>query len=113
MRIIGLQDFLAMPDGTVFAKYQPQMFGELCIKGDSIHGANDFTFWPLWDIECGNSAEHYEQLVAAETQGADIPIDLRCEQRDGFFETGQLFAVFSKDEVRLMAESLRGVADGR
>lgn len=102
-----------MPEGTVFAKYRPQMFDELCIKGESIHGANDFCFHPLWDIECGNSTEHYEQLVAAETQGGDIPIDLRCEQRDGFFEADQLFAVFSKDEVRLMAESLRGVAEDR
>ena len=106
MRIIGLQQFLAMPAGTVFAKYRPQAFGELCIKGDSIHGANDFTFWPMWDIECGNSKEYYEQLVAAEKQGEEIAIDLRCEQRDGFFEVGQLFAVFSRDEVRRMAESL-------
>jgi len=106
MRIIGLERFLAMPEGTVFAKYRPQLFGELCIKGESIHGANDFTFWPLWDIEAGNSDEHYEQLAAAETQEADIPIDLRCEQRDGFFEAGQLFAVFSKDEVRLIAGSM-------
>ena len=100
-----------MPGGTVFAKYQPQMFGELCIKSESIHVANDFCYWPLWDIECGNSAEHYEQLVAAETHGADIPIDLCCEQRDGFFEAGQLFAVFSKDEVRKMADSLRGAEE--
>ena len=108
MRIICLKEFLAMPAGTVFAKYKPQVFGELCIKAESIVEASDFFYWTLWEVEAGNSQELYAQIDAAESREADVPIDVRCGQRDGCFQYDQLFAVFSTDEVRRIAESLAG-----
>jgi hypothetical protein len=108
MRIIGLDDFLAMPAGTVFAKYRPQIFGELCEKGDSIHESRDFLYRPLWEPYAENSGALCDVLTAAEERGAAVEIDTDCWQRDGLYEYGQLFAVFSQEEVRKIASSLVG-----
>ena len=108
MRIIGLKEFLAMPAGTVFAKYKPQVFDGLCIKGESIIEASDFFYQTLWEVEASNSKELYEKIDAAENRGVDVPIDVQCGQRDGLFQYDQLFAVFSAGEVRRIAESLVG-----
>lgn len=35
MRIVDRKTFLAMPIGTVFSKYEPCVFGNLCIKGET------------------------------------------------------------------------------
>jgi len=106
MRIVGLDEFLLLPAGTVFAKYRPQIFGELCVKGDSIHESRDFLYRSLWEPLARNSGELCDVLTAAEERGAEVEIDTDCWQRDGLYEYGQLFAVFSQEEVRQIAFSL-------
>lgn len=96
MKIVSLNDFLSMPYGTVFAKYG---HAELCVKGDSIEGAADFHYWPLWQADMDDIS-------------GDIPVDTHAEQRDGEFDHAQLFAVFSRLEVARMAESLAPLGDG-
>lgn len=46
MRIVSLADFLAMPAGTVFTTYEPIIFGELYIKGDTLSDC-DYIYQPL------------------------------------------------------------------
>ena len=106
MRIVGLDEFLLLHAGTVFAKYRPQMFDELCVKGDSIHESSDFFYRPIWEPYAYSSGELHDALVAAEERKAEVQIDTDCWQRDGLFEYDQLFAVFSQEEVRQIASSL-------
>lgn len=110
MRIIGLDEFLSLPSGTVFAKYRPQIFGELCVKGNSINESSDFFYRPLWEPYAQNSGELCDVLSAAEDRGEEVEIDTNCWQRDGLFEYGQLFAVFSREEVLQIAASLSSAA---
>ncbi|MCT7361212.1 hypothetical protein [Mycolicibacterium llatzerense] len=45
MRIVGLQELLTLPNGTLFAELrEPWVFGELYLKGDNLGGANN-DFW--------------------------------------------------------------------
>jgi hypothetical protein len=106
MRIVNLEQFLAMPPGTLFAKYAPQSFGKLRVKGESIPEASDFFFRPLWNVEAGNSQELYAAIRDGEEQGADIEITVECEERDGIFYYQQLYAVFRDDETRRIAGAL-------
>ena len=106
MRIIGLDEFLLLPAGAVFAKYRPQMFGELCVKGDSTSSGRDFRYKPLWDVAAESSGQLCDLLTASESGDVDVPIDAECWQRDGCFDDSQLFAVFRVDEVALMARTL-------
>lgn len=111
MRIVGLDEFLLLPPGAVFAKYRPQIFDELCVKGDSIHESRDFLYRPLWEPYAENSGALCDSLTAAEERGAEVEIDTDCWQRDGLFEYGQLFAVFSREEVLRIAASLSAAAE--
>ena len=110
MRIVGLEEFLSLPPGTVFAKYRPQMFDELCVKGDSTPSGCDFIFKPLWDVDAKSSGELCDLLTAAEGGAVEVPIDTDCWQRDGGFSVTQLFAVFSGDDVMRMAAELSAAA---
>jgi len=110
MRIVGLDEFLLLPPGAVFAKYRPQIFGDLCVKGDSTPSSRDFFYRPLWDVDAKSSGELCDLLTAAESSAVDVPIDTDCWQRDGCFDDSQLFAVFRGDEVERMARSLMDAA---
>lgn len=110
MRIVGLEEFLSLPPGTVFAKYRPQIFDQLCEKGDSFHESRDFLYRTLWEPLAENSGVLCDVLTAAEERGAEVEIDTDYWQRDGLYEYGQLFAVFSAEEVLRIAASLSATA---
>jgi hypothetical protein len=44
MKLYNRQEFLALPAGVVFAKYEPCCFGAFQIKGDSTSYSNDFNY---------------------------------------------------------------------
>lgn len=60
MKIINLTEFLTMPAGTVFAKYQPCVLEPFCIKGEN-RGEIDFYYTNLghadFQMEIFESAE--------------------------------------------------------
>lgn len=97
MRIVNLQQFLELPAGTIFAKYEPCAFEELCIKHKSI--PPDFFYYPIMNIQCRGSNDFSSLLDAAENDGADLAMDFDSINRDGCFEPDQLFAVWSSADV--------------
>lgn len=110
MRIVDRATFLAMPAGTVFAKYQPCVFGDLLIKGETLAGGIDFRYQQIVDsLDVGGSGEFVDRLHLAEAKGAagpEIEMDFNCESRDGLFDADQLFAVWSRDDVEALINRL-------
>lgn len=51
MRIVDRETFLGMPSGTLYAKYEPCVFGPLEIKCDTC--GNDFVSQQIVDAETG------------------------------------------------------------
>lgn len=106
MRIVNRQEFLAMPAGTVFYKYEPCVFEDLQIKAESI-GDIDFFYQEITSaIECNDSGEFFDLLNKAKEDGISLPMDFYCGSRDGLFDQDQLFAVFEPDDVRGLIERL-------
>lgn len=107
MRIINRQAFLALPAGTLFAKYQPCDFGELEIKDDSLE--NDWFEVQLipWPKDCDDSGELIGRLRACEHGAAygEMDFDLVC--RDGLYDQDQLFAVFEAADAAALYERLQ------
>lgn len=73
MKIINLQQLRQQPEGTVFCKYEPQVFGELELFG-GICG-EDFVSasliaWPL----SNSSNETYDILDNAEKTGESFKL---------------------------------------
>lgn len=110
MRIVDLQTFLAMPAGTVFAKYRPCVFGDLHIKGDTLASGTDFFYQQIVDaLDVNDSGEFADELRRATRDGAtgpEIAMDFNCEGRDALFDADQLFAVWSRDDVAALIERL-------
>lgn len=109
MRIVDRKTFIAMPQGTVFSKYEPCVFGELCIKGESIvweQGDDFFVQEIAAAVNAHDSGEYADILFAAE-KGAKFSLDLNCEGRDGLFDRHQLFAVWEREDVEALISRLQ------
>jgi hypothetical protein len=113
VKIVNLDTFIAMPAGTVFAKYKPCCFEDLCIKGESIPETDDFFYQQIVDaIDAAGSSEWSNMLFESQETGKSLPMDFRCEGRDGCFEPAQLFAVWERADVLALIARLQETVTG-
>ena len=106
MKIINRKEFLEMPKGTVYSKFEPCIFGDICIKEESLE--NDWFYQDIVDaIDVNDSGEFGEVLCRAEKTRESIPMDFYCISRDGLFDNDQLFSVWEKKDVVALIERLR------
>jgi hypothetical protein len=111
MRIVDRKTFLAMPAGTVFSKYKPCIFGDLCIKEDTL-ATDDFLVQQLVDpIECTGSSDLSFKLEGARLLGESLSMDFDCLGRDGCFDEEQLFAVWERADVEALIGRLQRSLD--
>lgn len=100
MRIVNRQEFLQLPEGTVYAKYAPIYTEELCIKNGNV-GNNDWDSQSLDTISlvdnCG-SEELYDIMDKA-LDGSPFKMDTNATCMDGLYNKDQLFIVYTKEEV--------------
>ena len=123
MKIVNRQQFLQMPEGTVFCKIQfrDPLPGELAyskngwdaalgienpsIKGESF--SNDFYAVGIGDF-APKEGDDFEVLHdMGENLGKEVPFEMfAC--RDGFFDDTHVhFAIYSREEVQQMINELQ------
>lgn len=110
MRIVDRATFLALPAGTVYSKYTPAIFGDLCIKTGTYPATmpGDWTYTALCDpIEAVSTDDRMDKLDQAEANGSHLPLDLDCDSRDGLHDVGQLFAVWDAPDVDALIARLQ------
>lgn len=124
MRIVDRDTFLAMPEGTVFARFARQSAdraatqldfeGELSIKGET-HGAAVAVQSLIPSFEgVLDSGAWLGVLVDMIGGKASPPVDYESARREECDDAEQLFAVWSPDDVeRLIARLQRALADAR
>lgn len=107
MKIVNRRAFLALPAGTVFAKYHPCTFWEFSIKtGNS--PTNDFYCSAIVSaIESSGCEAFGRKLDAAEHGGVSLPMDFESSGRDGEFNLDQLFAVWEPADVEGLISRLQ------
>lgn len=110
MRIVNRETFMALPAGTLYAKYVPCMFESLSIKGDTIYHDGKAIDWFCQQIadavDAKDSGEWGNLLEESELTGKELAMDFECEGRDGCFEDDQLFAVWSRQDVAQLIDRL-------
>lgn len=123
MRIVDRKEFLALPSGTIYAKFgaQPKdgsylnlTHGEVAIKGDTSAGVDWWVqdLFP-WFAESSGSDDYHETLERMLLHGAEAKPDYDCESRDGYFDEDQLFVIWDREDAeRLIARLQRALADG-
>lgn len=101
MKIVNRETFLALPPGTLFSKYTPCCFKELCIKGET--WGNDFLVQQIADaIEHTGSDDFSERLFRSEVEGDSLPMDFNHLGRDGCFDDEQLFAAWERADIEAL-----------
>lgn len=110
MKIVDRKTFLALPPNTVYAKYEPCVFGDLHIKGESWVSPHPGDWWEvsLADaIDFHDSGQFCEDLERARETGCSLRMDFECETRDGLYDEHQLFAVFEPQDVAALIARLQ------
>jgi hypothetical protein len=103
MKLYNREQFLGLPAGVVFAKYQPCIFGDWQIKGDT--WTANFIAQPLASIDTSTFDSHPDACFSFEATG-EAGVDYYDLCRDGLFEYKQLYAVLEAHEVRGLIERL-------
>ena len=102
MRIAGIEEFLTQPLGTVFCKYDPCIFGDLCIYEGRVCPENtDFYYTPITNIvDAHSDSALFDKLDKAE-KDPTISLDFSFEEtsRDGMFVPTQLFAIWEEKDL--------------
>ena len=106
MKIVNLKTFRSMPEGTVFMKFEPCIFGSLCVKAGTME--SDFVAASLTDeIDANDSVEMADKLFAAmQDPNLSIPVYFEAYSRDGMFEDDQMFAVYEKADIEGLVKKL-------
>jgi len=106
MRIVTLEAFRKLPVGTLFMKYTPCVFEDLCAKGETWE--QDWLYENIThSIGATDAGDLYEKCHAAEKEnGASLNIDFDCAERDGLFEADQSFAVYETADIEGLIDKL-------
>lgn len=66
MRIVGLQELMTLPDGTLFAELrEPWVFGDVLLKGDNVPGSTcDFWSKSLNWVDADDTGMSFDRLDA-------------------------------------------------
>lgn len=115
MKIINRREFLAMPSGTVFAKYDPSIIQEPMVKFDTIESRGeviDFYYASLTDeVDCSGSFERDGIMDLAVIEGTPFALHFNTRCRDGLYDADQLFAVWERDDVTGLIARLQSALD--
>jgi hypothetical protein len=90
MKVINRQELMGMPSGTVYQEWQPCIFGDICVKQDTIvhDGVNIDWFYNLQFPEGDGFIDD------GEANGFEI-----SQMRDGCFDEKQQYAIWSVGEI--------------
>lgn len=106
MRIVDRATFLALPAGTVYAKWSPLEFGELAIKCGTCESGNDWVYQSLDMLEGDSPLDSLMDLDA----GKEVAVDMDYTSRDGLYTEDIRFAVWSPEDVQALILRLEKAA---
>jgi len=102
MKIYTRQEFMCLPEGTLFVKGEKHYFNTgICIKGETIchDGKNiDWYYISLCDFNSNGSDDYFEKFDAMLNEKISSDIN-NCYERDGLYEETDLFLVYEKNDL--------------
>jgi len=106
MKIVNIETFLKMPEGTIYTKYQSfGMVNGFYLKGESI---GDIDWWYmdlLLSTEAKDSDEFFGLMDKAE-YGKEFPVAYHTHSRDGLYEEEQMFLIYSEEDIKKLVDVL-------
>lgn len=100
MKIVDRHTFLRLPSGTLFQKFEPYIFGELCLKKESLLESNDFNYISFTNLkEASITQEYFDILYEMLHDHKSYLIDFDCIARDGFYVKEEYYAIWEKEDI--------------
>jgi hypothetical protein len=109
MKIVKRKEFLALPEGVVYSKYQPCIIDGVYMKGET--RGNNWIYQDLIDsVDIGKGEERY-YVVENSREGKPFKMDYYCMDGDGMYEEDQEFMIYDHMDVKRFAMQLVKIAD--
>lgn len=113
MKIINRKQFFELPDGIIYSKYNPCYFDGLYIRLEVIKNINgepiDFYYKDLIaQLDVNDSEEYNDVLLEVEKTNGDIKLNFNCSLRDGFYDDDEMFAVYSREDIINLSNTIAG-----
>jgi hypothetical protein len=111
MRIVNREEFLKLPEGVIYQKYEPIIVNtNVCVKVETSN--DDWYYASLSENIDYHSSEHFIGIMQdAEESGSGFKADYTTYERDGLYEQDQRFIIYDRDDVRNLLETLRRIED--
>lgn len=105
MRIVGLEEFLKLPPGTLYMKSDEYGNPDGFMVKEATWG-NDWVYRDLQDIDNASSEDRMDRLFAMIADSSiSYPINEDCG-RDGMFEPSQRFFVYERADLESLAAAM-------
>lgn len=99
VKVYRRKEFLALPEGMIYAKGKPWYFDGLQIKFDTSHNGNDWwSLDPSW-IASEKGDDAFVRLDEMLEKGSSYPMQ-DAISRDGLNDESDLFLVFEVEDLR-------------
>lgn len=108
MKVVNKQEFLKLPKGTLYSKYNGCGLEGLYELDENYN--NDYYFTDIIsEIKCSDSNEYNDIIFDIEENGSSVKfeLDLHCCSRDGCFDDSEKFAIYTKDEIKNLIKRLQ------
>ena len=105
MRIYKTEEFVKLPDGTVFGIFparNARRTNNLCVKTLSVPPL-DFHYLCLTDFEAADGDERYLRMEQMRDHGASFPGKVRAQQH-GVCDPGECFLVYETEDLCCMSK---------
>lgn len=108
MRVVNRKEFLEMPPGTLYRKFEPVVFDELSVKLETLK-TND---WVYIDLTEPDTYDEFSEFYFNRSQdGEPFRIDYEVSSRDGFYDDEQLFIVYDQEDLKQLIRFLWKLLD--
>lgn len=111
MKIVNKEEFYNLPKGAVYSDYEPCVFSGLYIKQGNIHSRTepiDFVYKDLIGNIDSDDTNHFVGILDdALINKSSLPLHFNSMERDGLFDSNQLFAVYEKEDLEELIKELK------
>jgi hypothetical protein len=99
MKIVDRKTFLAMPEGFVFQKFEPMIFGDIEVRNEAIQPRPEFP-GDYYSTELTSRTDCDDDSVfSAIENGTSFDMSFITQCRDGFYDADEQFAVWERKDV--------------
>lgn len=106
MKVLNRKEFLELPPGTLYSRYNDGIISGLELKGSTCYDGNKAFDWFFLDL-IGNIAANDTSEYLEKSESKEFDLDFELVERDGCFEETDQFAVYDQTELNQFINRLK------